>query len=391
MYVERDISDHFDKIKEIYNTIAVVGPRQAGKTTFLKNRKGKQISYLLFDDPDIRSLFERDVKAFQERYLKGNRYSILDEVQICDDAGANLKYLNDEGNRMWVTSSSELLLGKEVLSYLVGRVSILRLFPFSIMEYIRARQYDQKDRRQVSRSIRDLTGYGGYPKVVLEEDRRMKQVILKDLYETMVIRDIAKVFGIGDIGALERAVLYLANMYTGQFSIDSMSRDLAISFKTLRSYISAMEKSYLISMVPPYFTNPNKELIKQPKIYFFDNGMRNVISGNVGMDIDGRSFENLVFTELVKMGYRPKYWRKKTGQEVDFVVQMADEMVPIEVKLKTPGYRIESGLRSYIRMYSPRRAIVVIAEGEGSEVEVEDTVVEFIDIIKFRRAFNFLI
>ncbi|MEA3558196.1 MAG: ATP-binding protein, partial [Candidatus Thermoplasmatota archaeon] len=333
MYIERDISEHFDKIKEIYNTIVVIGPRQAGKTTFLRNRKGKQISYLLFDDPDIRSLFERDVKAFQERYLKGNQYSILDEVQVCEDAGINLKYLNDTGNNMWITSSSELLLGKEVLSYLVGRVSIIRLFPFSISEYMRARKYSDTEQLQILRSVMDMVSYGGYPKVVLEDEKELKQVLLKDLYETMVIRDIAKVFNIGDIGALERSVFYLANMYTGQFSIESMSRDLAISFKTLKSYLSAMEKSYLIRLVPPYFTNPNKELIKQSKIYFIDNGMRNVISGNVGIDMDGPSFENLVFTELIKLGYEPKYWRKKTGTEVDFIIQLGHEMVPIEVKL----------------------------------------------------------
>ncbi len=390
MYVERDIEDHFQRIIGLDKVIAIVGPRQAGKTTLLRNRISDSISYLLFDDVDVRSLFEEDVKGFQTRYLEGNDVTILDEIQICKDAGINLKYLNDTGNRMWITSSSELLLGKEVLSYLVGRVSIIRLYPFSLSEVMRARRYRPSDKIQVKRSLREIISYGGYPEVVLEKDPMLKSVLLRDLYETMVLKDISRVFDINDTDALERSARYLSNMFTGLLSMESMSRDLSISFKTLKSYISAMEKSYLIRMVHPFFSNANKELIKQPKIYFIDNGMRNVISGDIGMKVDGPSFENFVFTELIKLGYEPKYWRKKTGPEVDFVIQLGNEMVPIEVKLKVPGNRVESALRSFIRMYSPKRAFVVIFEGEGGEVDVDGTSVSFMNPVKLRELLEYM-
>ncbi len=357
MYVERDLEGIFQKMTLMDKAIALVGPRQSGKTTFLKKRISESVNYLLFDDPDIRSLFEEDVKAFQSHYLEGNDVTILDEVQNCKDAGINLKYLNDTGNRVWITSSSELLLGKQVLSYLVGRVSILRIYPFSLSEFMRANKQLPSDRKQVLRSVRDMVAFGCYPDIVLTKDPELKEIQLRNLYETIVLKDIAKVFNIDDIDALQRTIRYLSNMFTGMVNMDNISRNLSISFKTLRFYILAMEKSYLIRSVRPYFTNPNKELVKQPKIYFLDNGMRNIISGNIGMKVDGTSFENLVFTELLKLGYEPKYWRKKTGLEVDFIIPIGNEMIPIEVKLKAPNHKVESGLRSYIKLYIPLQSV----------------------------------
>jgi hypothetical protein len=384
MYVERDIEDHFNLISKKKKTIALVGPRQAGKTTLLKNRITDGISFLLFDDPDIRDQFQEDIKLFQHKYLQGNEITIMDEIQVCKGAGSKLKYLVDTGNTIWMTSSSEALLGKEVLSFLVGRVSILRLFPFSLIEVIKSKKVPPTTTPELKRTIMELASFGGYPDVVLDQDPRSKTITLKNLYETMVLKDVSKVFNLNDIGALERTILYLSNNYTGLLNTDNMTRSLSISYKTLMSYLNAIEKSYIVKIVRPYFTNPNKELIKQPKIYFIDNGLRNVISGNMNLDIDGASFENLVFTELLKMGYEPKYWRKKTGSEVDFIVQFGNEMIPIEVKINTHGNKIESGLRSFIRLYSPSKAYVVCFDGEPEKKKINGTEIIFLDLLKLR-------
>ena len=103
MYIPRDIKKKFDKINRSYNLIAVVGARQAGKTTFLKEQmKSKHSSYILFDDPDARSLFNEDIKKFDLQYIEGFELSVLDEVQYCKDAGSKLKYLVDiDGDGEW--------------------------------------------------------------------------------------------------------------------------------------------------------------------------------------------------------------------------------------------------------------------------------------------------
>ena len=132
MFVERDLRTWFEKVDGVYDMISLVGPRQAGKTTFLKHLiQGTKAEYLSFDDPVAREMFEQDINMFQRQYLSNESTTVLDEVGYCNNAGIGLKYLVDNGNKLWITSSSETLLGKEVMSYLVGRVSILRLFQFN--------------------------------------------------------------------------------------------------------------------------------------------------------------------------------------------------------------------------------------------------------------------
>ena len=111
MYIKRDITSKFDKISKSYNMVAVVGARQAGKTTFLKKQmENKNSSYVLFDDPDARSLFEEDVKKFEKQFISSYNVSVLDEVQYCKDAGRKLKYLVDSNHKLWITSSSVIIL-----------------------------------------------------------------------------------------------------------------------------------------------------------------------------------------------------------------------------------------------------------------------------------------
>src|SRR4030067_1689307 len=107
MFVEREMKGKFDGILKVYGIISLVGARQSGKTTFLKERmKGFNSTYISFDDPDVKGLFDEDIKKFEKQYMEGFEISILDEVQYCKDAGIKLKYLCDKGKKIWLTSSS---------------------------------------------------------------------------------------------------------------------------------------------------------------------------------------------------------------------------------------------------------------------------------------------
>src|SRR3989344_3688371 len=201
MFVEREIKEKFEKINKAYNILALVGARQSGKTTFLKHELERiNGDYILFDDPDVRKLFEQDIKKFEIQYIAG-KLSVLDEVQYCKDAGINLKYLAEKSHKIWLTSSSEIILSKEILSYLVGRVSIIRMHPFSLGEFLEAKGKKEFTRETLNRLIWEHCIYGGYPKVVITEDIETKKIILKDLYETMILKDIAKTFSIKDLNS----------------------------------------------------------------------------------------------------------------------------------------------------------------------------------------------
>lgn len=383
MYVEREIREKFEKIFNVYPIVAIVGPRQAGKTTFLKEHaKLKNSSYLLFDDPDIKDLFDEDIKKFENQNIESYDISVLDEVQYCKDAGQKLKYLADKKRKLWITSSSEIILSKEVLSYLVGRVSVLRLYPFSITEFMKFKGQKELNEKILKRIISEHIAFGGYPKVVITSDNEMKQIILRDLYETMILKDIAKTFSIEDIKTLQDVVRYLSFNIGGLITYENISKDIKISFQSLRKYLDAMEKSYLITRVTPFFSNKTKEIIKQSKIYFIDTGLRNIISKDIDSKLDGKIFENYVASELIKLGFTLKYWRTKTKLEVDFIIEEGKEIIPVEVKLKSQ--KIPKGMLFFIDFYKPKRAFVVVYEGDKKELVVKGCKIKFVDVMGLR-------
>ncbi|MBS3774104.1 MAG: ATP-binding protein [Bacteroidales bacterium] len=375
IYIERQISDKFEKISKAYPVVALVGARQAGKTTFLKKHL-HGAAYVLFDDPDARELFEEDIKKFETQYVK--QLTVLDEVHYCKDAGRKLKYLADKGNRLWITSSSELILKKEVLSYLVGRVSILRLYPFSLQEFLKAKQWRSLNEKILKRAVWEHMVYGGYPKAVLTEDTELKETILKDLYETMILKDIARTFSIDDIDSLEKFTRYLAINTSSIITYNKIADVINISHQTIKKYLDAMEKSHLLVRVQPFYSNKNKEITKQPKVYFLDTGLRNAVVNSFRTEAEGMLFENYVLTELIKNGWEVKFWRNKSKAEVDFIVEVKGEIIPVEVKLSST--KISRSLQAFIKMYSPKRCFVVNYEGKKRTVGYEDTKIEFLDI-----------
>lgn len=386
MYIAREIKEKFNKMFQVYGIIAVVGARQAGKTTFLKEQaKHLDSSYALFDDPDVRTLFEEDVKKFEKQYIEGHDVSVLDEVQYCKDAGMKLKYLVDVGKKLWITSSSEIILGKEILSYLVGRVSIIRLYPFSFSEFLTVKGQKALTPAIIERSAWEHMTYGGYPKVVLTEDTEIKRTILDNLYETMILKDVARTFSIEDINSLEKFARYLSANLGGTISYEHVSNDLGISFPTLKKYFNALEKGYLIVRVSPFYTNKSKEIVKQPKVYFLDTGLRNAVARSHETKPDGKLFENYVFSELIKMGLSVKYWRTKSSAEVDFVVEKDKALIPIEVKLRAEPSKIERSMRSFIDTYRPKTALVVVYKPVQGEIKVNDCRVVFTDIVGLRK------
>jgi predicted AAA+ superfamily ATPase len=380
MYIKRSIEPELQKHIRLFNITALVGPRQAGKTTLLRKRL-ESVSggrYYSFDDPDVLALFDRDIKHFERQYLALGGLTGLDEAHYGSDAGRKLKYLADRGHRLVVSSSSELLLGKQVLSQLVGRVGVIRLFPFSLAEFGLASGLVETTPAVKERLLWEHAAYGGYPKAALSPELEDKRTILESLYNTLLYKDVAQNFSITDLAGLERLVRFLAGNIGSLLSFQTAAKFTGISYPTLKKYLEALEKSYLIRLVTPLAANPNKEIVRQPKIYFLDNGLRNAGLGQypASLEDQGALFENYVFTELLKMSVSLKYWRTKAGAEVDFVVQTGQTLLPIEVKLK-PGAR-PAGLASFIEQHHPARALIVCSTGPVSERKVNGCLVKTI-------------
>lgn len=381
MYVRRHITGRFLSASKLNNIVAIVGPRQAGKTTFLK-AQNDSAGYVLFDDPDAREMFDEDIKKFEDQYIAGKEPVILDEVQYGKDAGRKLKYLADIDKKLWVTSSSQMMLGKDVLGWLVGRVTVLTLYQFSFEEFLEAKEQRQLTSRIANRLIIEHIRYGGYPKVVLERDTDNKETLLRDLYQTMVLRDVARTFNINDVGAIERLAVYLSHSIGNLAVYNNMCRDLGLSFQSVKKYLDAMEKSYIIKKVMPFYKNKLNEIKKQPKIYFLDTGLRNAVANDFSMGAEsmGKLFENYIFSELLKLGFEVRFWQSKSKAEVDFVVLKGTEIIPVEVKLKAAGPHVEKSLQAFIETYKPRRSFVVFKEGRQSKASIGRCIVNFTDL-----------
>ncbi len=366
MYIERAELEHFEIAANNYKLVAVVGPRQAGKTTFLKEQVRKANGkFVKLDDPEAKALFDEDIKKFETQYIEGNTITGIDEVQYGKDAGPKLKYLADSDRRAWVSSSSQIILGKEVLSWLVGRVSIVKLFPFSFAELLVAHGQKETTTKIVERLEWEHCVYGGYPAVVLATGVDVKIMLLSNLRETMLLKDVARTFSIKDVVSLEAFSRYLAHSVGNALAYQVIGSELNLSFETVKKYLDAMEKSYLVARVEPFYSNKLKELVKQPKVYFLDTGLRNSVVNDfpTSLETRGKLFENYVFTELLKAGFQPKYWRSKTGAEVDFIIEKNNEVIPIEVKVTAPGKTIEKSMRTFIENYKPKKAFIVYHKG----------------------------
>ena len=205
----------------------------------------------------------------------------------------------------------------------------------------------------------------------------------------MLLKDVARTFSIDDIRSLEEFSKYLTFSIGDIVSYDKISSNLNMSFQTVKKYLDAMEKSYLIYRVLPFFTNKKKEIVKQPKLYFVDTGLRNIIAKNFDVNLDGKLFENYVLTELLKMGFSPKYWRTKTKTEVDFIVEKENNIIPIEVKIRADIGKIERSLRSFIETYKPKTAIVITLNGKKGKAKINGCDIIYTDILNLEKQFNY--
>ena len=200
-----------------------------------------------------------------------------------------------------------------------------------------------------------------------------------DLIEILLLKDVVNTFGLRNMTGLERLVRYLALFPGDLLNKERAASELEINRHTLTQYLDAMEKSYIIHRVRPFFTNKRKEMVKQERVYFLDTGLRNAVVNEFDAQVGGRVFENYVLVELLKMGYRPNYWRTRAKAEVDFVIDEAG-IIPIEVKSHMDPRRIGKSLRSFIESYEPQRAYVVGLKGTSGETQVNTCKVVFTDL-----------
>lgn len=389
MYVERELEKEITPWLESKEVIAIRGPRQSGKTTLLKKiaerlkQKNKKVHFLSLESDLERKKFEEDPKQYFEYYFQSGskNFFLLDEVQYVKDAGKILKLISDDlpQVKIIITGSSTLDLNK-IGSYMVGRILFFELYPFSFAEFLKAKdeklyRHFQKykinlDKPSLKKSIYleelnkrldEYLAFGGYPRVVLEKSVDKKKFILQNLFTTYLEKDVVSLYGIKYKEKVISSVKYLASIIGDMLMYSSLAEASDLYHKEIKEILSILEQTYVIRTVKPFHKNMVTELRKNPKIYFVDLGLRNIVVGRFEFsEVEkGHLLENYVSNCIPEA----KYWRTTAKAEIDFICSG----IPIEVKLKP---KISRGFRSFLAHYKPAYGIIAgLHNAERKEAE----------------------
>lgn len=315
-----------------YPVLTVTGPRQAGKTTLCR-KAFPELDYVSLESPDRREFATSDPRGFLRTFGKG---AILDEVQRAPELVSYIQEHVDEKRRnglFVLTGSQQFRVSEAISQSLAGRTGILRLLPFSIAEAVELR-------RDLGPDEMIYTGF--YPRIY---DQGLDPTqALGDYFETYVERDVRQISEIRNLSGFRTFVKLCAGRVGQLLNMQSLGNDAGVSHTTAREWISVLEASYIVFLLPPLHANLSKRLIKSPKLYFYDVGLAAYL---LGIENErqifthpqkGALFENLIVLEALKHRYNRglrgnlHFYRDSTGLEVDLVASFADRMVGIEIK-----------------------------------------------------------
>ena len=396
-YIERNLEKDIRACLKMPEIIAVVGSRQCGKTTLLKkiisDLPGDTVAEVDFEDRDELNLFTHDIKGFAELHVKGREFLFIDEFQYAPQGGRQLKYLFDHyPAKILITGSSATELSIQSLQYLVGRIFVFTLYPFSFDEFLRARDTQLAGYVEtapslsgeiilrVNRHFKEYLIYGGYPRVVLAGSNQERELVLKNIFNTYLLKEIRQILNFRDDTKLEKLMQALALRVGSSCNYNELSTLTGFGYRELMSALDILAKTFIVAPCRPFYTNKRRELVKAPKYYFIDNGFRNITIRNFSPDA-GRSDigalnENFIAGELLRKDIVLRYWRTKSKAEVDFIIEEQGSIMPLEVKATLTKVSITRSLRSFFEKYKPDQA--VIASGSlFADQKIAGTAVRF--------------
>ncbi len=371
MLYPREILKKIEKTLPRDEFIILSGARQTGKTSALLmlrkslEEKGHVCHYFNLENPEYLKLFNAHpfnlFEAIPSGGPKTRQYIFIDEIQYLEDPSNFLKLLYDEKRdqiKIIASGSSSFYIDKKFKDSLAGRKFLFEIYPLNFDEFLIFRgeegllaERDKKKgasiyyKKKIAGLWEEYIMFGGYPKVVLAEDPQLKKMILEELGSSYIKKDIVDA-GIRNAEKYFFLLKILAAQ-TGQLvNSQELAKTLGIAHRTVEGYLYVMKKSYQAALINPFYRNLRKELVKMPKVYFYDLGLRNFLLGDYSKIKDrpdrGAYLENIVFREILKESGdigKVKFWRTQDQKEVDFVVgNRAYEMKFSPARLKHKKY-----------------------------------------------------
>jgi uncharacterized protein len=316
-----------------YPVIGLLGPRQSGKTTLVKSLFSER-AYFNLENPDTREYADSDPRGF---LAEGGGRMIIDEFQRVPHLLSYIQTIVDERKEMAqyvLTGSQNFLMMESISQSLAGRIALFTLLPLSLPELTGAGiPVDSRDA---------LIQRGLFPRLYDAGGDAYRYY--RNYTQTYLERDVRQVKNITDLALFEQFLRLCAGRVGQILNLSSFADDLGVSHNTVRAWLTVLQTSYVVHLLPPYYRNFNKQIIKSPKLYFTDTGLAAYL---LGIDtprkvpthyLVGGLFENLVVQEVLKnrtnRGVEPGlfFWRDKRGREVDLILEAPDKRVAVEIK-----------------------------------------------------------
>lgn len=334
-FYKREITAKLLRYASKFPVVALLGPRQSGKTVISKE-VFSQYRYVNLENADVRFAAKQDPRQFIKSF-SNDVGVIIDEFQHVPELLSYIQTTVDEVYKpgfFILTGSQNFLLNEQITQSLAGRVGILTLLPLSIIEL--------EKNLLLPKDIEEVMFKGMYPRIYAQN------FIPEELYpsyiQTYIERDVRQITKVENLHTFQQFLKLCAGR-TGQLlNVSSLASDCGISAPTAHAWISILEASYIIFLLQPYYKNFNKRVIKSPKLFFYDTGL---LSSLLGIDspsslynhyLRGSIFESFILSDFLKRFYNagklPKvyFWRDSHGNEVDCIVEKGETLLPIEIK-----------------------------------------------------------
>jgi hypothetical protein len=335
MILKRALAEQVLQASKEYPVIAIVGPRQSGKTT-LAQTTFPEHKYISLEDFDVRALALADPRKFLTDYPSESGI-ILDEIQHAPQLLSYMQTIVDRDKKTGyfvVTGSQNFLVDQAITQTLAGRMAVLTLLPLSISELEQGGILPEK--------IETLVFKGSYPAAHAQKisvDR-----LYKNYLRLYVERDVRQITNVADLVTFQKFMRLCAGRIGQVINLTSLGNDCGINQGTVKAWLSLLEASYVIFQLHPYFENYGKRLIKAPKIYFIDTGIAcSLLKIRSAEELEdhylrGGLVESFIISDLIKQQYNQDlqpsvyFWRDHVGREIDCIIDEAQHPIPVEIK-----------------------------------------------------------